>query len=104
MDPFLLAAQSKAEQELTEKELKKAEWDMVRSSARWFHIERRMSRDFFLSINQQKSNLPIHQLLDEIDKEYNTNRKLSKYTSRYCEDLFTTQGASIDCSKARDEC
>jgi len=57
-------AKSKAKQELTKKEIKKAKWKAICSSAKWFQIENRMWRDFFLEVQQEKNNPSIQQLID----------------------------------------
>jgi len=47
---FLISAKTQAEQELTEKEVKKAEWESIRSFARWHQIDGRMCNNFFLGV------------------------------------------------------
>jgi len=101
---FLMAAQNKAQQELTEMKIKKAEGDVIRTLARCFQLDGRMKKEFFLSTKQAKSNPPIKQLIDNKGQEYNTNNGILKFTTNYYQQLFSTQEETSECLQARAQC
>lgn len=89
---------------MSEKEIKQAEWDTIRSIARWFQLDGRMKEEFFPGVQQVKSNPPIQLLIDENGHEYKTNEEISSFTTSYYQDLFTSQGESKKCCQARERC
>jgi len=101
-DQFFISAKNTAEQELTKKEIKRAEWEAIRSSARWHQIDIRMNKNLFLGVQQAKNNPPIQQLIDEHGTEYSTNEEMAQHATSYYQSLFMTQGESEECLQARD--
>jgi exonuclease III len=97
---FLFEKLNEAAQELIEREQTDLEWATIRSSTKWAQIEGRMSGDFFTSVNASSSSTPIQLLRKSDGTEHTTTEAMAQYANSFYQELFTTQGASTEGSKA----
>lgn len=62
-----------------------------------------MKKDFFLGVQQVKSNPPFQILIDENGHEYKTNEEIASFTTSYYQDLFTIQVETEESSQAKEK-
>jgi hypothetical protein len=97
---FLQTRLNNAEQELKEKEIRKAEWSAIRASAKWAQIDGRMPKEFFKGVTVAQTRAPISLLRNDQGMELTTNKDMSEYANSFYQKLFQIQGKSEACIQA----